>query len=161
MPDLDTLRSLAALGVAAGALLAMTSAVFRVRAGHARDAVMDLVEHGLVAAMASMADPLFAVGCFFLGVHAFRHTRRLACTREVLEPPVAEHSVPQRLLLVHVLSLPLMWPTAACLAPICWMLGGFGAHELAVASIAFYMITTLPHHLLGLRLPQPDMPPAA
>ena len=161
MPDLDTLRSLAALGVAAGALLAMTSAVFRVRAGHARDAAIDLVEHGLVAAMASMADPLFAVGCFFLGVHAFRHTRRLACTREVLEPPAAENSVPQRLLRVHVLSLPLMWPTAACLAPICWMLGGFGAHELAVASIAFYMITTLPHHLLGLRLPQPDMPPAA
>jgi hypothetical protein len=24
----------------------------------------------------------------------------------------------------------------------------------------FYMITTLPHHLLGLRLPRPDMPPA-
>jgi hypothetical protein len=40
------------------------------------------------------------------------------------------------------------------------LLGGFGAREIAVASIAFYMITTLPHHLLGLRLPRADLAPA-
>jgi hypothetical protein len=62
---------------------------------------------------------------------------------------------------VHLISLPLMWPTAACLVPLCWLLGGVDLQTIAVASIAFYMITTLPHHLLGLRLPQPDMPPAA
>jgi hypothetical protein len=45
--------------------------------------------------------------------------------------------------------------------PLCWLLGGVDLQTIAVASIAFYMITTLPHHLLGLRLPQPDMPPAA
>jgi hypothetical protein len=28
-----------------------------------------------------------------------------------------------------------------------------------VAGIVFYMITTLPHHLLGLRLPRPDLAP--
>jgi len=54
-----------------------------------------------------------------------------------------------------------MWLTALCLVPLCMMLGGFGPRTIAEASIAFYMITTLPHHLLGLRLPQPDMPPAA
>ena len=54
-----------------------------------------------------------------------------------------------------------MWPTALCLAPLCWLLGGFHAGAIAAASIAFYMITTLPHHLLGLKLPKADTPPAA
>ncbi len=160
MPDVPALQALAKLGVASGALLAACSAFARVRRGHARDAALDLAEHALVLAMASLADPLFAVGCFFLGVHAFRHSRRLACTRTILEPPAAPGDLLGRLARVHVLSLPLMWPTALCLAPICWLLGGFGLHELAVASIAFYMITTLPHHLLGLKLPQPDLSPA-
>ncbi|GDY05083.1 hypothetical protein LBMAG50_12240 [Phycisphaerae bacterium] len=44
--------------------------------------------------------------------------------------------------------------------PLWLLLGGFNAHSLAVASIAFYMITTLPHHLLGLRLPAADLAPA-
>ena len=161
MPDLVALQALAKLGVASGALLAGCSAFARARRGHTRNAALDLAEHALVLAMASLADPLFAVGCFFLGVHAFRHSRRLACTRTILEPPAAPRDLLARLARVHALSLPLMWPTALCLAPICWMLGGLGMHELAVASIAFYMITTLPHHLLGLRLPRPDMPPAA
>ncbi|MFM1830975.1 MAG: hypothetical protein RLZZ558_1315 [Planctomycetota bacterium] len=160
-PDLRLLQSWAAVGVAAGAVLAACSAAARARAGHAHEAAMDLVEHAMVAALAAFADPLFAVGCFFLGVHAYRHTRRLACTRSVLEPPPAADRLVPRLIRVHAISLPLMWPTALCIAPLCWMLGGFGVHELAVASIAFYMITTLPHHLLGLKLPQPDMPPAA
>ncbi|MEY4841587.1 MAG: hypothetical protein RJA12_311 [Planctomycetota bacterium] len=160
-PDLDVLRSLAAIGVASGVVLAVSSAIARMRAGHPRAASLDLVEHALVAAMAALADPLFAVGCFFLGVHAFRHTRRLACTREVLEPPAAPSTLLPRMFRVHLISLPLMWPTAACLVPLCWLLGGVDLQTLAVASIAFYMITTLPHHLLGLRLPQPDMPPAA
>jgi hypothetical protein len=54
-----------------------------------------------------------------------------------------------------------MWPTALCFVPLCWLLGGPTLQGLTVASIAFYMITTLPHHLLGLKLPRPDMPPAA
>ena len=160
-PDLDVLRSLAAIGVASGVVLAVCSAIARMRAGHPRAASFDLVEHALVAGMAALADPLFAVGCFFLGVHAFRHTRRLACTREVLEPPAAPSTLLPRMFRVHLISLPLMWPTAACLVPLCWLLGGVDLQTLAVASIAFYMITTLPHHLLGLRLPRPDMPPAA
>lgn len=169
-PGIAVLRDLAAVGVAAGAALAACSAVARIRAGHAREAALDLAEHALVATLAAAADPLFAVGCFFLGVHAFRHSRRLACTRCVIEAPHAQSSQGRpaasrsglvgRLLRVHVASLPLMWPTAACLAVLCWLIGGADARTLADASIAFYMITTLPHHLLGLRLPRPDMPPA-
>ena len=155
MPDLQVLRDAALVGVAAGAAIAVIGCAARAIRGKAGPAALDLAEHGLVAALASLADPLFAVGCFFLGVHAFRHTRRLACTCAVVEPPPAPRSLARRLVRVHVLSLPLMWLTALCLWPICVMLGGYGPREVATASIAFYMLSTLPHHLLGLRLPLP------
>jgi Brp/Blh family beta-carotene 15,15'-monooxygenase len=179
-PDLGALQRFAIVGVAVGAMLAVASAVARARAGHGRIAARDLAEHALVAAMAALADPLFAVGCYFIGVHAFRHTRRLASTSEIVgrdraaettAGPISTASrchgcdetpgFAQRLLRVHFLSLPLMWPTALAFIPLCWLLGGFTLHAITVASIAFYMITTLPHHLLGLKLPEADMPPAA
>lgn len=159
MPDLLHLQKLSWLGVIAGAGFAVVGAIARWRCGRARKACFDLIEHALVAMLAVFADPLFAVGMFFLGVHAYRHTRRLACTRVVIEPPPAPASFVRRLVRVHGISLPLMVPTVLCLIPICWLLGPFNAHTLAVAGIVFYMITTLPHHLLGLRLPRPDLAP--
>ena len=163
-PEIDSLRRFAVMGVAVGGGLALAGAIARIRVGHRRAAALDLAEHALVVAMAATADPLFAVGCYFLGVHAFRHTRRLACTWVVVahDPPTSsDSSIAQRILRIHRLSLPLMWPTALCFVPLCWLLGGPTLQGLTVASIAFYMITTLPHHLLGLKLPRPDMPPAA
>ena len=164
-PDLQVLQQLAWAGIASGVVLAIVSATARLRAGHRRDAALDLAEHALVAIMASTADPLCAVGCFFLGVHAFRHTRRLACSSTIIERPGAithsRETIAARIARVHLLSLPLMVPTVGCLALLCWWLGGFDVESLAVASIAFYIITTLPHHLLGLRLSRPDLPPAA
>ena len=159
MPDLLHLQKLSWLGVISGAGFAIAGAMVRWRRGRTRKAGLDLIEHALVAMLAVFADPLFAVGMFFLGVHAYRHTRRLACTRVVIEPPLAPASFLRRLVRVHGLSLPLMAPTVLCLIPICWQLGPFSAHTLAVACIVFYMITTLPHHLLGLRLPKPDLAP--
>lgn len=165
-PEIPLLRRQALFGMAFGAVLALSSAFARIRRGRGRIAALDLAEHALVVAMALLADPLFAVGCYFLGVHAFRHSRRLACTSILMKPsagPIAhslhEPSPSSRLLRVHRMSLPLMWPTALCLAALCWFLGGLDVRTITVASIAFYMITTLPHHLLGLRLPTPDMPP--
>ncbi len=164
-PSLDALQQLARVGVAAGVMLAVAGAIARARRGHARDAALDLAEHAMVAAVATLTDPLFAVGCYFLGVHAFRHTRRLASTSAIVDPERPHRGrgpgFARRVLSVHRLSLPLMWPTALFLAPLCWLLGGFHAAAIATASIAFYMITTLPHHLLGLKLPKADMPPAA
>lgn len=160
MPDIMHLQKLSWLGVIAGSGFAMVSAIVRWRDGRARRASFDLIEHALVAMLAVFADPLFAVGMFFLGVHAYRHTRRLACTRKVIEPPAAPASFVRRLVRVHGISLPLMAPTVLCFIPICWLLGPLNAHTLAVAGIVFYMITTLPHHLLGLQLPRPDLAPA-
>ena len=113
--------------------------------------------------MSATTDPLFAVGVYFLGVHAYRHSRRLACTRAIMSSPseaAPPASLLRRLLRVHAISLPLMWPTAIALAGLCWALGGVDTRTIADASIAFYMITTLPHHLLGLRLPPPHLRPA-
>lgn len=159
MPDLMYLQTLSWLGVIVGAAVAIAGAIARWRCGRTRKAGLDLIEHALVAMLAVFADPLFAVGMFFLSVHAYRHTRRLACTRVVIEPPLAPAGFLRRLARVHGISLPLMVPTVLCLIPICWLLGPFNAHTLAVAGIVFYMITTLPHHLLGLRLPRPDLAP--
>ena len=159
MPDLMHLQKLSRLGVIAGAAFAIAGAIARWRCGRARSACLDLIEHALVVTLAIFADPLFAVGMFFLGVHAYRHTRRLACTRVVIEPSPAPVSFVRRLAHVHEIGLPLMILTIFCLIPISLLLGPFNAHTLAVACIVFYMITTLPHHLLGLRLPRPDLAP--
>ena len=159
MPDLMHLQKLSWLGVIVGTGIAIAGAIARWRGGMGRKAGLDLIEHMLVVTLAIFADPLFAVGMFFLGVHAYRHTRRLACTRIVIEPPSAPAAFARRLVRVHSISLPLMIPTILCLIPICWLMGPFSAHTLAVACIVFYMITTLPHHLLGLRLPRPDLAP--
>ena len=161
MPALEPMRQCALIGVGAGVALALASAFARTHRGHARAAVADLIEHALVATMAALADPLFAVGIFFLGVHAFRHTRRLACTSVVISVPFTRSGFLVRLARVHVISLPLLWATIPCMIPLCLLFGGLSAYSLAVASIAFYMITTLPHHLLGLRLPSADLSPAA
>lgn len=160
MPNLAHLKNLSSLGLIAGAGSAVASVIARWRHGRAGCAVLDLIEHALVAMLAVFADPLFAVGMFFLGVHAYRHTRRLACTRLVIGARSAPASFARRLARVHGISLPLMVPTMFCLIPISLLLGMFSAHALAVAGIVFYMITTLPHHLLGLRLPEPDLAPA-
>ena len=158
MPDLMHLQKLSWLGVIAGSGFAIAGVIARWRRGRMRKAGLDLIEHALVAMLAVFADPLFAVGMFFLGVHAYRHTRRLACTRVVIDPAAPAGFV-RRLARVHGISLPLMIPTVLCLIPIGWLLGPFNAHTVAVACIVFYMITTLPHHLLGLRLPGPDLAP--
>ena len=159
MPELMHLQKLSWLGVIAGVGFALAGVLARGRNGCGRQAGRDLIEHALVVTLAMFSAPLFAVGMFFFGVHAYRHTRRLACTRVLIETPSASAGFLRRMARVHGMSLPLMWPTALCLMPICWLLGPLSAHTLAVASIVFYMITTLPHHLLGLRLPRPDLAP--
>jgi len=93
---------------------------------------------------------------YFIGVHAFRHCRRLSRTRIVMEPPPISAHFFRNMFHVHVLSFPLMVATAACLVPLCVVIGGFDMRSIAIASIAFYIISTLPHHLLGLELPAPE-----
>lgn len=147
------LRSAAMLGSGAGVVLSLLGAAARAVGGHRRDAMLDIGEGMLVTFVAARADPLFAIGAYFIGVHGFRHCRRLADMRMIIEPPPASPGFVARLVRVHVLGVPLLSPTAICLAGLCVLLGGMDARTVAVASIGFYMVTTLPHHLLGLALP--------
>ena len=161
-PDLDVLRSLAAIGVASGVVLAVCSAIARMRAGH-----LSLPLHSILWNMHWWPPwPRWPIRCSPLAASSWACMR--SGTRDdwhararCWNPPLHQAPLLPRMFRVHLISLPLMWPTAACLVPLCWLLGGVDLQTIAVASIAFYMITTLPHHLLGLRLPQPDMPPAA
>ncbi|MEM6332343.1 MAG: Brp/Blh family beta-carotene 15,15'-dioxygenase [Planctomycetota bacterium] len=143
-------------GVAAGVgvVLALVAAALRIGGGASRLAVfVDLAEHGLTLALAVVAPPLLAVGLYFIGVHAVRHTARLG-DEAWLDP---ERPLPPsrfgRLIRVHRLSLPLLLASLPLVALLAVPLPGTLAERVAIGSIGFYMLTTLPHHLLGLRLP--------
>ena len=134
--------------------LTITWIVLRWRSGERRPAVLDGVETCLVAAAIATTDPLFGIGVYFLAVHSWRHSIRLASTPEVLPAGLANASMTKRLAMVHLLALPLLIPTFAVLLG--WSLfqfGSLGRTDLTVTMLGFFLVTTLPHHLLGLRLP--------
>ena len=101
-------------------------------------------------AMLAFLPPLLAVGIYFLSVHAWKHTLRLS-----REPQVTGRSLDEatwlRLMAVHRVSLPLLVLSLLIILPWAWWLDGLSAMTIAAASIGFYIISTLPHHLLGER----------
>ena len=136
-----------------GVVAAIVAAAWRWRHDGARGAGLDLVEHALVAALCLVASPLFAVGCYFLLVHSWRHAVRLGTTPEMVGSDAASRPA-IGLLRVHLLSLPLLVPTGVICLLAAWRLEAPpSAFSIVAAMIAFFMISTLPHHLLGLKLP--------
>lgn len=138
--------------------LGIIGIALRWRSGERRAAVLDGVETLLVAVAIAATDPLFGIGMYFLAVHSWRHSIRLASTPEVLPPSLATASMTRRLAMVHLLALPLLIPTFAILLG--WshfQFGSLGRTDLTVTMLGFFLITTLPHHLLGLRLPSPTL----
>ncbi|MEE2681443.1 MAG: Brp/Blh family beta-carotene 15,15'-dioxygenase [Planctomycetota bacterium] len=138
------------IGVAATTLSLITTALREPRL-----AALDLIESGLILALASLAAPLFAIGLFFLTTHAYRHSVRLVS--KPFESGTGAQSTPlwSRLVQMHARCLPLLVPTFAIL--VLWSLIQFGTitpYLFVVVSIGFFIISTLPHHLLGLRLPR-------
>ena len=148
--------SLAPIGAAIcaiGFVLAVVAAVWRWRHDGATGALLDLVEHAVVAAVCFLAAPLFAVGCYFMLVHSWRHAARLGCSAALVGSAAASRPA-AGMLRVHLLSLPLLVPTAViCLAAAWHLEAPPSADAICASMIAFFMISTLPHHLLGLKLP--------
>lgn len=143
---------IAALGI--GAVLAGFWFARRWRTGDRRGAVMDLVESTLIVTAIALTDPLFGIGVYFLGTHSFRHSVRLAGTSEVMPEGSAGQSLVHRLWTMHLASLPLLVPTFVLVAAWCRLqFGTIDAAGLTVTMLGFFLVTTLPHHLLGLRLP--------
>ncbi|MEM1213230.1 MAG: beta-carotene 15,15'-dioxygenase, Brp/Blh family [Planctomycetota bacterium] len=154
-----TLQALA--GVAAAVLLlALIGALVRLRPGVWRQSRHWFVLESVAAvALLALTPPLFAVGAYFLCIHAPKHTLRLSMLDRWISPgryaafPGAA-KLPARLLHVHRESLAL-WPLSIAII-LAWALllpDGLTATTVAAASIGFYIVTTLPHHLLGTRLP--------
>ena len=151
-PDARILGILAVIG---GGIATLVWMLHRWRHGERREALYDLVETTLIVAAIGLTDPLFGIGVYFLSTHSFRHALRLASTPEVLPEGVSGGSLFRRLLWVHLLSLPLLVPTLAMLLGWCWLqFGSFGVDDLTATMLGFFLITTLPHHLLGRRLPR-------
>ena len=143
---------IAALGI--GAVLAGSWFARRWRTGDRRGAVMDLVESTLIVTAIALTDPLFGIGVYFLGTHSFRHSVRLAGTPEVMPEGSTGQSLLHRLWTMHLASLPLLVPTFVLVAAWCRLqFGTIDAAGLTVTMLGFFLVTTLPHHLLGLRLP--------
>ena len=120
-----------------------------------RSALLDLFESMLILALGCLVAPLFAIGLFFLSTHAYRHSVRLVS--EPFEPDFSKSrpALWSRLLVMHLRCIPLLAPTMVIL--VAWSIIQFGTitpYLLVVVSIGFFIISTLPHHLLGLKLPR-------
>jgi hypothetical protein len=136
-----------------GVVLAVAAAIWRWRHDGPRGAVLDLAEHTLVALLCFTASPLFGVGCYFMFVHSWRHAVRLG-TCSTLVGPAAARNPASGLLRVHWLSMPLLVPTGCICLVAAWHLEAPpSTFAISAAMIAFFMVSTLPHHLLGLKLP--------
>lgn len=116
--------------------------------GRLRATVEDLAVIGLLE---SVADPLFAVGCYFLGWHAWRQMRLLAPALGcgAIDGP---RSLGTALVRIHAAALPLLVPTWAVVAAAWWWLPGANLPRdprgLAILSLAVYVVVTPSHDLL-------------
>ena len=151
---LNQLSLIGLVSMGLGIVLALTHIVGTARRD-LRTAMLDLFESVLILTLASLAAPLFAIGLFFLTTHAYRHSVRLVSRPFESNPDTLRQPLWSRLLQMHGRCLPLLVPTTGIL--VLWTLIQFGTitpYLLVVVAIGFFIISTLPHHLLGLRLPR-------
>ncbi|MEM6459035.1 MAG: Brp/Blh family beta-carotene 15,15'-dioxygenase [Planctomycetota bacterium] len=153
-----------AVSTTAALLLGLVVLVNRNPAGFAEDAAdRFLAETTAAAVMLFLVPPLLAVGVYFLGVHAAKHTHRLTrppCS-ELLRTGGGEEPAWRRWVRAHRLGLWLLVPALLTVGVWARFLDAPWTMRLAAASIGFYIISTAPHHHLGLRLPvEADAPKA-
>ena len=116
-----------------------------------RDAMEQYAVIGASILLGAFTDPLFAVGAYFLIVHASGHCLRADLPRRPARAPGLANAVR-----VHVESASWFVPSVGVvIAMASWIFGAVTRESLAVAFIAFCIVATAPHHLiwLGVRLP--------
>ncbi|MBG79519.1 MAG: hypothetical protein CMJ39_02270 [Phycisphaerae bacterium] len=109
-----------------------------------------LIETGFVAAWFVLLPPLWAIGGYFLAMHATKHMIRLAWLDEQWR---GRTRWVQGVLRLHLDALWLSAPAWLMVAALALLVPAGPVLALAVASIGFYLTCTLPHHLLVERLP--------
>ncbi len=136
---------LVAVAVAA---LALEAAASRGLAGAARRSLATLVDLIAIAFLGATTDPLFSVGFYFLCWHAWRHLWLLAPLVAAVRPtnPAA---LGRAIVRLHLAALPLLVPTWAVLLGAWWWLSPHHSpRDLAILSLAVYLVVTPSHDLL-------------
>jgi len=96
-----------------------------------------------VLALSAMTPPLFAIGVYFVAIHAFGH-----CLRATTPGRPGPAQRLRNVWRVHVESIPLLIPSIAMVVLAAWLHGGVTPADLTLAFLAFCVLATLPHHLL-------------
>jgi len=110
-----------------------------------RDTCVDLA---VVTALGTVAPPLLSIGVYFLVWHAWRHLGLLSPLVAGVEPHDGS-SLWRAVVRLHVAALPLLVPTwAVILAAWWWLSPGHSARDLALLSLAVYLVVTPSHDLL-------------
>lgn len=108
-----------------------------------------LAESTGIVILLAVLPPMFAIGCYFLLVHSTRHMVRLHKRPDIIRTGLIREAMP-RLIAAHAASWPFLIP--AIVVVLVWAaVIGFSAWSVSIASIGFYIVATLPHHLLGRR----------
>lgn len=103
------------------------------------------LETAALTLLLSVTHPLFAVGVYFLALHAFRQCDLLG---RKLDPANGSGSLGLRLFRTHVASLPLLIPSWLLLGAAVYWLNVRGPYDVAILGIGLYIVGTLPHHWL-------------
>lgn len=112
-----------------------------------------LVELAAIAFLGWCTDPLFSVGLYFLVWHAWRQMGPLAESLTGSAPRSLRELGPA-VARVHIAGLPLLIPTWVAIGVVWWSWSEERTlRDLAVVSIAAYLIVTPAHELLGDLLP--------
>ena len=101
-----------------------------------------------IALLGATTDPLFSVGLYFLCWHAWRHLWLLAPLVAAVRPtdPAA---LGRAIVRLHLAALPLLLPTwAALLGAWWWLSPHHSPRDLAILSLAVYLVVTPSHDLL-------------
>ena len=153
--SIDIARTIGLVAFGFGLVSSVFWVVRRWSSADRSGAILDTIESILIVAAIALTDPLFGIGMYFLGTHSFRHSVRLATIPSVISADSRTTSLARRLTIVHLLSIPLLIPTFILLLG--WsriQFGGLDAMALTVTMLGFFLVTTLPHHMLGCRLPR-------
>ena len=95
-----------------------------------------------VLILSATTPPLFAIGVYFVAVHALGH-----CLRATTPGRASSTRPLLNAWRVHVESLPLLVPSIAIVVIAAWLVGGLNPADVTLAFLAFCVVATLPHHL--------------
>jgi len=96
-----------------------------------------------VLVLSATTPPLFAIGVYFVAVHAFGH-----CLRATTPNRPSSTRPFLNAWRVHVESLPLLVPSIAIVLTAAWLHGSLNPASITLAFLAFCLVATLPHHIL-------------